>query len=60
MGDDLERIWLVGALLAIGDSLALKQNDYFDHAPELILISSAERCGSRESLSNHYRWETPS
>jgi hypothetical protein len=36
MVDDLDRVWLVGALLAIGD--ALKRHDYFDHAPELELL----------------------
>jgi hypothetical protein len=34
--DDLARVWLVGALLSIGD--ALKRYDYFDHAPELELL----------------------
>ena len=36
MVDDLNRVWLVGALLAIGD--ALKRHSYFDHAPELELL----------------------
>jgi hypothetical protein len=36
MVDELRRVWLVGALLAIGD--ALKRHDYFDHAPELELL----------------------
>jgi hypothetical protein len=36
MVDDLRRLWLVGALLAIGD--ALERHDYFDHAPELELL----------------------
>ena len=36
MLDELDRVWLVGALLAVGD--ALKQHDYFDHAPELELL----------------------
>jgi hypothetical protein len=36
MLDDLDRVWLVGALLAIGD--ALKRQRYFDHAPELELL----------------------
>jgi hypothetical protein len=36
MVDDLERVWLVGALLTLGD--ALQANDYFDHAPELELL----------------------
>lgn len=34
--DELARVWLVGALLTIGD--ALKQNNYFDRAPELELL----------------------
>jgi hypothetical protein len=34
--DDLERAWLVGALLAIGD--AVSANNYFDRAPELELL----------------------
>jgi hypothetical protein len=34
--DELRRVWLVGALLAIDD--ALKPQDYFDHAPELELV----------------------
>jgi hypothetical protein len=38
MVDDLARIWLEGALLRIGDALALPQNRYFDHAPELELL----------------------
>src|SRR5258708_40075092 len=33
---DLERLWLVGALLTIGD--ALEKQSYFDHAPELELV----------------------
>jgi hypothetical protein len=33
---DLDRLWLVGALLTIGD--ALKQHRYFDRAPELELL----------------------
>jgi hypothetical protein len=36
MVDDLDRLWLVGALLTIGD--ALKQHRYFDRAPELELL----------------------
>jgi len=36
MLDELHRVWLVGALLAVGD--ALKRHDYFDHAPELELL----------------------
>ena len=35
IADDLQRTWLVGSLLAIGD--ALKSNRYFDHAPEIEL-----------------------
>jgi len=34
--EEFPRIWLTGSLLAVGD--ALKDNDYFDHAPELELI----------------------
>jgi hypothetical protein len=34
--DDLDRLWLVGALLAIGDEL--EKENYFDHAPELELL----------------------
>jgi hypothetical protein len=34
--DNLPRVWLVGALLTLGD--ALQANDYFDHAPELELL----------------------
>jgi hypothetical protein len=34
--DDLNRLWLVGALLAVGD--ALSRHGYFDHAPELELL----------------------
>jgi hypothetical protein len=33
---DLERVWLTGTLLAIGD--ALDEHDYFDRAPELELL----------------------
>jgi hypothetical protein len=33
---DLERVWLVGSLLTVGD--ALSQYDYFDRAPELELV----------------------
>jgi hypothetical protein len=33
---DLDRLWLVGALLTIGD--ALEKQSYFDHAPELELL----------------------
>jgi hypothetical protein len=36
MVGDLDRVWLVEALLALGD--ALKQHGYFDHAPELELL----------------------
>jgi hypothetical protein len=36
MFDDLNRLWLVGALLAVGD--ALSRHGYFDHAPELELL----------------------
>jgi hypothetical protein len=36
MRDDLDRLWLVGSLLATGD--ALTRHDYFDHAPELELL----------------------
>ena len=36
MVDDLDRVWLAGALLAIGD--ALKRCGYFDRAPELELL----------------------
>jgi hypothetical protein len=32
----LDRLWLVGALLTIGDALA--KHSYFDHAPELELL----------------------
>lgn len=38
MLNDLARIWLEGALLKIGDTLALPENHYFDHAPELELV----------------------
>ena len=34
--EEFPRIWLTGALLAVGD--ALKDNNYFDHAPELELV----------------------
>jgi hypothetical protein len=34
--EQFPRIWLTGALLAVGD--ALKDNNYFDHAPELELV----------------------
>jgi hypothetical protein len=34
--EEFPRIWLTGALLAVGD--ALKDNHYFDHAPELELV----------------------
>lgn len=33
---ELPRVWLTGALLALGD--ALKDNDYFDHGPALELV----------------------
>ena len=36
VADDLVRVWLVGALLRLGDELA--RHDYFDHAPELELL----------------------
>jgi hypothetical protein len=36
MVEELARVWLVGALLRIGD--ALTKFDYFDHAPELELL----------------------
>lgn len=36
IADDLQRTWLVGSLLTIGD--ALEREKYFDHAPELELI----------------------
>jgi len=36
LADDLQRSWLVGSLVTIGDVLA--QNGYFDRAPELELI----------------------
>jgi hypothetical protein len=36
MVDDLARVWLVGALLTVGD--ALTNQSYFDHAPELELL----------------------
>src|SRR5688572_5831171 len=34
--EDLKRIWLIGAVLAVGD--VLQQNAYFDRAPELELV----------------------
>ena len=34
--EEFPRIWLTGSLLAVGD--ALKDNGYFDHAPELELV----------------------
>lgn len=34
--EEFPRIWLTGALLAVGD--ALRDNGYFDHAPELELV----------------------
>jgi hypothetical protein len=36
IADDLQRTWLVGSLLTIGDALSRK--GYLDHAPELELI----------------------
>jgi hypothetical protein len=36
IADDLQRTWLVGSLLTIGDALSNK--GYFDHAPELELV----------------------
>ena len=33
---ELPRVWLTGSLLALGD--ALKDHDYFDHAPALELV----------------------
>jgi hypothetical protein len=36
MGNDLEHIWMVGALLTVGD--AHKKYEYFDRAPELELV----------------------
>ena len=34
--EEFPRIWLTGSLLAVGD--ALKENNYFDHAPVLELV----------------------
>ena len=34
--EEFPRIWLTGSLLAVGD--ALKDDNYFDHAPELELV----------------------
>jgi len=36
VAEELPRVWLASALLAVGDALA--KNDYFDHAPELELV----------------------
>ena len=36
IAEEFPRVWLTGALLAVGDSL--ERNSYFDHAPELELI----------------------
>jgi hypothetical protein len=36
MVDELARVWLVGALLTVGDALA--RHHYFDRAPELELL----------------------
>ena len=33
---ELPRVWIAGSLLAVGD--ALKENDYFGHAPEFELV----------------------
>ena len=33
---ELKRVWLVGALLSVGDALA--EAEYFDHAPELEMV----------------------
>lgn len=36
IGNELERVWLVGALIQLGDELS--RHDYFDRAPELEMI----------------------
>jgi hypothetical protein len=36
MAHDLERVWLAGSLLAVGDALSM--HGYFDRAPELELV----------------------
>jgi hypothetical protein len=50
MVDDLDRVWLVGSLLAIGD--ALMRHCYFDHAPELELLRHLRNGVAWEYFSN--------
>jgi hypothetical protein len=56
--EEMPRIWLTGALLAVGD--ALMDNDYFDHAPELELIYHLRNCiahGNQFDIQNRKRLE---
>ena len=52
--DELERIWLTGALLRLGDALA--QDNYFDRAPELELIRHLR---NGVSHGNRFRLDSP-
>jgi hypothetical protein len=52
---DLNRVWIAGAYLVIGD--ALTKNDYFDNAPELELIRHVR---NGIAHGNRFRIDNPS
>lgn len=54
--EELNRVWLIGSLLAVGD--ALQEHKYFDHAPELELVyhlRNGVAHGNRFNITNLQR-----
>ena len=51
---ELPRVWLTGSLLTLGD--ALKNNRYFDHAPELELVYHLR---NGIAHGNHFNFTSP-
>jgi len=49
---DFDRVWLMGALLTVGD--ALRDNGYFDHAPEAEIIRHLR---NGIAHGNHFRFD---
>jgi hypothetical protein len=54
MVHDLERVSLVGSLLAVGDALSM--HHYFDRAPELELLRHLRNCVAH---GNRFRIDNP-
>jgi len=51
-----DKVWLVGALLTVGDALAAKKNKYFGHAPEAEIIRHLRNGIAHGNRFTFYPW----